>query len=805
MKFTDGYWQLREGVDAHYAVEIRDIHTDADSITVYAANKKVQRKGDTLNVPLLTLRYSSPIPDVIRVQIVHHKGKAFKGPAFALHPDVAQVQIGHDEQGASLTSGKLKVNIPRADAWKIDFDYDGKRLTGNGQRTSAYIQTGDKHAYVREQLDLGIGEYIYGLGERFTPFVKNGQTVDIWNEDGGTSSEQAYKNIPFYLSNLGYGVFVNHPEKVSFEIASENVSKVQFSVEGESLDYFIIGGDTLKDVLNNYTTLTGKPALPPAWTFGLWLTTSFTTSYDEETVNHFIDGMIERDVPLHVFHFDCFWMKEYQWCDFEWDKDVFPDPEGMLQRLKSKGLKICAWINPYIAQKSPLFDEGMENGYLVKTKEGDVWQWDKWQAGMGLVDFTNPDAVKWYQGKLKRLVDMGVDSFKTDFGERIPTDVVYFDGSDPVKMHNYYTQLYNKATFELLEETLGKHEAAVFARSATAGGQQFPVHWGGDCSANYYSMAETLRGGLSLGLCGFGFWSHDISGFEKTAPPDVYKRWVAFGLLSSHSRLHGNESYRVPWLFGDEAVDVLRYFTQLKCSLMPYLFSASVEATQKGLPVMRAMVLEFPEDRASHPLDLQYMLGESLLVAPIFNETGDASYYVPQGTWTNYLTGEKVEGGQWIADRHDYFSLPLLVRPNSLIAVGSNNVRPDYDYTDGVVLHAFELQEQRGVEAAIFNTQGELELTVRAERSGPMIRVQATGGDGVNSASEASAAGSANAAASSTSSASYAIAAAKPWSLILRGISEIASVQGAAWEATAQGIRLNPAAGTTEVIIQLQA
>ncbi|WP_240418446.1 alpha-xylosidase [Paenibacillus periandrae] len=772
MKFTDGYWQIREGVEAHYAVEVRDIRTDAESITVYAADKKVQRKGDTLNSPLLTLRYSSPIPDVIRIQLVHHKGKAVKGPAFELNTGETHVQLVNNEQGASLTSGKLKVDISRTDTWKIDYHYDGKRLTGNGNRTSAYMRTLENRAYIREQLDLGIGEYIYGLGERFTPFVKNGQTVDIWNEDGGTSSEQAYKNIPFYLSNRGYGVFVNHPEKVSFEVASENVSKVQFSVEGESLDYFIIGGDTLKDVLNNYTTLTGKPALPPAWTFGLWLTTSFTTSYDEETVNHFIDGMIEREVPLHVFHFDCFWMKEYQWCDFEWDKDVFPDPEGMLKRLKSKGLKICAWINPYIAQKSALFDEGMEQGYLVKTKEGDVWQWDKWQAGMGLVDFTNPAAVKWYQGKLKRLVDMGVDSFKTDFGERIPTDVVYYDGSDPMKMHNYYTQLYNKATFELLEQTLGKHEAAVFARSATAGGQQFPVHWGGDCSANYASMAETLRGGLSLGLCGFGFWSHDISGFEKTAPPDVYKRWVAFGLLSSHSRLHGNESYRVPWLFGDEAVDVLRHFTQLKCSLMPYLYSASVEATVRGLPVMRAMVLEFPEDRATHPLDLQYMLGESLLVAPIFSEIGEASYYLPLGIWTNYWTGERKEGGCWITERHDYFSLPLWVRPNRMIAVGSNQLRPDYDYADHVVVHAFELQDQSAAEAAIYSTNGELELTVKAERTGSTIHVQA---DGTHLGT-------------------------KPWSLILRGITEVESVFGAEWEATEQGIHLTPAADTSSAV-----
>ena len=198
-----------------------------------------------------------------------------------------------------------------------------------------------------------------------------------------------------------------NPGPVSYEIASENVSKAQFSVPGESLEYFIIGGDTLKDVLNKYTSLTGKPALPPAWSFGLWLTTSFTTSYDESTVNSFIDGMISRDLPLHVFHFDCFWMKEYQWCDFEWDSDVFPDPEGMLNRLKSKGLKICVWINPYIAQKSYLFDEGMKNGYLLKNRDGGVWQCDKWQAGMGLVDFTNPDAVSWYKGKLKRLLDMG--------------------------------------------------------------------------------------------------------------------------------------------------------------------------------------------------------------------------------------------------------------------------------------------------------------------------------------------------------------------------------------------------------------
>ncbi len=285
-------------------------------------------------------------------------------------------------------------------------------------------------------------------------------------------------------------------------------------------------------------------------------------------------------------------MKAFHWCDFTWDERCFPDPAGMLQRLKANGLHICVWINPYIAQRSALFDEALAGGYLLKRPDGSAWQTDQWQPGMGIVDFTNPEARRWFQDRLRPLLEMGVDTFKTDFGERIPTDVAWFDGSDPVRMHNYYSFLYNRTVFELLREVRGEGEAVVFARSATAGGQQFPVHWGGDSTASFESMAESLRGGLSLGLSGFGFWSHDIGGFENTASAKedkhtysavykqtasaaVYKRWCAFGLLSSHSRLHGNSSYRVPWNYDEEAVQVLAKFTRLKCSLMPYLFAAA--------------------------------------------------------------------------------------------------------------------------------------------------------------------------------------------------------------------------------------
>jgi alpha-D-xyloside xylohydrolase len=569
----------------------------------------------------------------------------------------------------------------------------------------------------------------------------------MWNEDGGTSSEQAYKNIPFYLTNRGYGVFVNHPERVSFEVASEKVERVQFSVPGESLEYFVIYGPTPKEILERYTSLTGRPALPPAWSFGLWLSTSFTTDYDEQTVTSFIDGMAERDIPLHVFHFDCFWMQEFHWTNLQWNPRFFPDPQGMLRRLKSRGLHICVWINPYIAQRSALFDEAMQKGFLLRRPNGDVWQWDMWQAGMGLIDFTNAEACKWFAEKLRVLLKMGVDTFKTDFGERIPTDVVYHNGSDPLKMHNYYTYLYNKTVFDLLCDERGEKDAMVFARSATAGGQQFPVHWGGDSTASFESMAETLRGGLSLGLSGFGFWSHDIGGFEDLAPSppsaslrdasksptrrgesaDVYKRWTAFGLLSSHSRLHGSNSYRVPWNYDEEAVAVLSKFTKLKCSLMPYLYCAAVQAHEQGTPMLRAMMLEFPNDPACDYLDLQYMLGDSLLVAPVFSHDGSVNYYVPAGKWTDLLNGNVIEGSRWIKETHDFTSLPLLVRPNSVVPIGAHTDRPDYDYSDGVTLQVYQLEDGVQINVEIPALDGTIETSFDVSREDKMVHIQRQG------------------------------------------------------------------------------
>ena len=723
MLFGNGCWLQKEGCACFTPQEVYFENTEATKVTLCLPTSRIVNRGCTLGGINLTMVITSPAPDVLRVQTYHHLGVKKREPEFELYQKEEQpLTVTSDEEKLTVTSGGLTLEIGKKN-WYMAYRRRNEVITRSAAKDLACMKTdwkGDAYdkgdgteTYMRQQLTMGVGELIYGLGERFTAFTKNGQSVAIWNEDGGTSTYQSYKNIPFYISNKGYGVFVNHPEKVEFEIGTEQVTKTAFSVEGGYLDYYLFNGPSMKEVLERYTDLTGKPSLPAPWTFGLWLSTSFTTNYDEETVMSFVDGMLDRGIPLRTFHFDCFWMKEFHWTDFVWDSRVFPDPKGMLSRIKAKGLNICVWINPYIAQESCLFAEGMEKGYFVKRTNGDVWQWDMWQPGMALVDFTNPDACTWYQEKLAGLLDMGVDCFKTDFGERIPVDgIEYFDHSDAKKMHNYYTYLYNKTVYDILEKKRGKGEAVLFARSATVGGQKFPVHWGGDCWSDYESMEESLRGGLSLLMSGFGFWAHDIGGFESTSTPDVYKRWVAFGLLSSHSRLHGSTSYRVPWAYDEEAVDVVRFFTRLKARLMPYLYKTAIQANKTGVPTMRSMVLEFTEDRTCHYVDKQYMLGDSLLVAPIFNEESLADYYLPAGRWTDFFTGEVKEGGRWIQEKHGYLSVPLLVKENSIVAIGAHDDKPDYDYGEDTELRIYEPAADTTVTETVYGMDGSEEIKI---------------------------------------------------------------------------------------------
>ena len=395
MKFTNGYWMSRPEYRMLYATQCVRATREGNELALLVAGRPVRTRGDILDGGALQVRFSAPRENIIRVRIVHFDGAVDPGPRFETFEETFTPEITVAEDYASLRSGRLTVRALRQEgAWQVDFlDQDGRKLTSSGFRGMARALLEEegpasllKHgkSFMIDSLDLAVGETVYGLGERFGPYVRNGQSVDMWNADGGTASEKSYKNIPFYMTNRGYGVFVEDASEVSFEVASEKVERVQFSVPGERLTYDVLYGGTPKETLDLYTALTGRPALPPAWSFGLWLSTSFTTNYDEATVSSFIDGMAQRDIPLSVFHFDCYWMRGFNWCDFVWDPEVFPDPEGMLKRYHDRGLKLCCWINPYVGQASPLFAEGKEKGYFLRTSDGSVWQTDMWQAGMAM-------------------------------------------------------------------------------------------------------------------------------------------------------------------------------------------------------------------------------------------------------------------------------------------------------------------------------------------------------------------------------------------------------------------------------------
>ena len=752
MKFSDGLWLDRSCYEVSYAVQAYDAAASDNSITVLAVPGKIWHRAMTLGGVCLEITYTSTAPDVIKVNIRHHKGSVYRRPCFELNENKGYRPLITKSDGSiKMKTGETVLRIKLGDDWDVSFMRNGKRLTGSSFHCTSYIKENSFHAemrqrlhendrffnvpenkgtgYIREQLTLDAGECVYGFGEKFTSFVKNGQTVEMWNSDGGTSSDQSYKCVPFYITSKGYGVFVGSPGNVSFEVGSDTVNKVSFTLPGEELEYFFIGGENLHEVMKNYTDLTGKPALPPAKTFGLWLSTSFTTDYNEETVFSFIDGMENRGIPLEMFHFDCFWMKEFHWTDFEWDKRQFPEPEAMLSRLRKRGIGVCCWINPYISQYSSLFDEGAENGFFVRNKDGSIFQTDLWQPGMAIVDFTNPGACKWFSDKIRGLLEMGVDSIKTDFGERIPADAVFSSGEDPVFLHNYYSYLYNKTVFETIKNFYGENNTCLFARSATAGCQKFPVHWGGDCTGEFSSMAETLRGGLSLCSSGFGFFSHDIGGFEKSSSAAVYKRWCAFGLMSTHSRLHGSDSYRVPWTYDDEAVDVLRFFTRLKGKLMPYLFAQAVKTSETGIPLMRPMIMDFTEDIACRYLDQQYMLGDDLLCAPVFNEEGTADFYLPKGSWYDIITGRTYEGGRYHSVKCSFMEMPVLARPGSVIPMGDFKDKFEYDYAEGTDFLICSLAEGQCAGAEVYDIKAKHIMTLSAERRNDRIFVRASRSD----------------------------------------------------------------------------
>lgn len=486
---------------------------------------------------------------------------------------------------------------------------------------------------------LSPGEKIFGCGESFTSFDKRGQKIVLWADDAnGIQNQQMYKPVPFFLSSRGYGMFLHTSTPITLDFGHSFSGVNSMMVGDDQLDLFIFLGPP-KQILDEYTKLTGKSPLPPLWSFGLWMS---RCTYNSQTQVLDIASQLRADnIPCDVLHLDTGWFETDWECDYEFSKTRFPHPRKMLANLKDEGFHVSCWQLPYFTPKNKLFPELVENNLVVRDRKGNLPYED------AVLDFSNPRTVDWYQKKLAGLLKMGVSAIKADFGEAAPTYGIYADGRTGFYEHNLYPLRYNKAVADITKEVTG--ENIIWARSAWAGSQRYPVHWGGDAESTDDGMSAELRGGLSLGLSGFSFWSHDIGGFTansvETMNKNLYLRWLAFGMLSSHSRCHG-EAPKEPWNYGETFMDEFRTIDEMKYRLMPYVYAQAKDCSEHGLPMVRALFIEFPDDPGSWQIDDEYMFGSDILVAPLMRQGATGrNVYLPPGTWIDYQTGKDYFGG----------------------------------------------------------------------------------------------------------------------------------------------------------------
>lgn len=583
---------------------------------------------------------------------------------------------GHDESWARETirggyrySNACGSVTVRERPWSIEFrDAQGRLLTQTVQqrhdlRTISAILP---FSFVRRAADysrslcavfsLSQDEKIFGCGETYTNFNKVGDQINLFTSDPlGVQNRKIYKPIPFFLSNRGYGMFVHTSAPATCDFGASFHALNHIFVGDEDLDLFVFLGSP-REVLDAYTDLTGKPAMPPLWSFGLWM--SRITYFSEEEVRETARQLRANRIPCDVIHLDTGWFENDWQCDYRFSTSRFDDPQKMIQDLKDMGLHVSLWQLPYFVPQNTLFDEILEQGLYVKDAKGGLPYED------AILDFSNPQTVSWYQEKIGALLKMGVGAIKADFGEAAPYDGLYASGKTGFYEHNLYPLRYNQAAAEITEEVTG--DTIIWARSAWAGSQRYPVHWGGDNANTDEGMAASLRGGLSFGLSGFAFWSHDIGGFAGRPPTEVYRRWTPFGMLTSHSRCHGAPP-KEPWYYGEEFMDEFRRAVELKYRLMPYVYAQAKDCTERGLPMIRALFIDYPEDPGAWLIDNEYLFGSDLLVAPLFEaETDRRQVYVPTGRWIDYQTHE-VYGNGWHEIRAGEIPIVLLVREGAAL------------------------------------------------------------------------------------------------------------------------------------------
>jgi alpha-D-xyloside xylohydrolase len=649
-----------------------------------------------------------------------------------------RAKVTEDESGVSLQSGSLRVRV-EAKPWSVTVsEADGvalleqrgedQQLRGTVVLPTGFSRDGEGRVEFHESFSMEPDERIYGLGEQFASLNHRGRRIVSWSRDpsGSMTSTISYLNIPFLTSSRGFGLFLHHSSKIVYELGEPALQSLAFRVGDAYLDYFIVYGPAPKEVLGRYGELTGRPPVPPLWSFGSWYSRCMYTSREE--VEGIAGRLREEGIPADVLHLDPLWLvgrnsHSRDGCDFVWDEKAYPDPAGFVRWLEERGFKLSLWENPYVWMDTEMYREGEEKGYFVRSADGGTVRSLDYRKASPL-DFTNPEAAKWWQDKHRPYLRMGVASFKTDYGEAVPADASLSDGRSGEQAHNVYPLLFNQAVYEVIKEERG--EAVVFGRSGYAGSQRYPINWTGDTPSTWGGMAAALRAGLSLSLSGISMWSHDIGGFWKppyTHPPDptVYIRWAQWGLLSSHSRFHGIHG-REPWHFGDKAVEVVREFSRLRYRLLPYIYSLAREASETGMPVIRPLALEFPDDPVATTADFEYLLGPNLLVVPVMNEKGRCLVHLPEGQWFDWWTGDVHDGPKQLRLDVPLERLPMYVRNDSVLAMA-----PEMDYVGQREWAPLTLEVRLRDAATVRTWNPTQEVRVTATREGDTVEVTVDG------------------------------------------------------------------------------
>lgn len=536
---------------------------------------------------------------------------------------------------------------------------DGMSLLNSNPLPFSYVHSAENMSkYSAASFMISPGEHFYGCGESFTKLDKTGQKIVLWTKDAHSSeSQDMYKPVPFYMSSRGYGIFAHTSTPVTLDFGHDYAEAQTIFIGEADVDLFVIAGSP-KEILSGYTDITGKSDLPPLWSFGLWM--SRITYDSEEQARQVAEDLKKHEIPCDVIHLDTGWF-EHDWrCDYKFSTSRFDDPEKMIEDLRKDGYHISLWQLPYFTPNNALYPEIIEKGYAVLNADGELPTDD------AILDFSNPEAEKWYQEKIKDLLDIGIEAIKVDFGEGAPVTGAFHSGRSGMAEHNLYPLRYNKAAADITKEVTG--ESIIWARSAWAGSQRYPLHWGGDAENSNMGMLASLRGGLSIGMSGFTYWSHDAGGFVRKSPEELYKRWMFMGIFTSHLRCHGQPP-KEPWNYSDEFLDLFRKQVNFRYKLMPYIYAQSIKSSAAGIPVLRSMFVEFPEDRNCLKLEDQYMFGDDILVAPLFedNQT-ERDVYLPSGRWIDLQDPKNsYEGGQWINIKAGELMGIALVREGAVI------------------------------------------------------------------------------------------------------------------------------------------